>query len=259
MGRWASRSKALLLALLVAGGALACAPDAGMPVAVAGVAPGGDIALSDGRTIRLSGLDWPGRERRRERERLVAGLQAMLTGEAVVLVVRGGADRWGRIAGDLFVLRRGGRAPLWVQGEMVEDGFVRLWPEAAARTCLADLKEREQLARQGGLGLWAALAQRPPQRRLPAQARMPISRRIVYEGVVHSVRRGRVVTFVNFVGPRGSTPSWLIGRRLAADLARSGRDPATFAGKRLILRAEFAAAPRPTLTVTLPEAVDVLE
>lgn len=265
MTRAGLRSKALagLLALsghgLLSGAVLACQAEGAERVRVSAVSAHGDLRLADGRTVRLAGINWPERARARERERLAAAVQAHVLAETAGMVVRGAADRWGRLPVDLFVLSAEGRAPLWVQGELAEDGMALIWPEAASRPCWAALAERETLGRQARAGVWSALARRPLRSRLPVELRVPISGRVVYEGEVFSVRKGRSVTFVNFAGPRASTPSWLIDRKLAGALVSAGRDPATFAGKRLVLRAEYRAQPRLTLTVSSPEAVDVIE
>ena len=252
------RSKALAVLLALAGPAAACEADGAQPVVVQDVTNLGDIRLADGRSVRLAGLHWPERARGRERERLAAAVRAHVLHERVGLVVRASADRWGRLPGDLFI-SRDGKPPLWLQGELAEDGMALAWPEAASRACWRALLERDTLGRLARSGVWSALARRPLHARLPAGQRVPISERVVYEGLVHSVRRGRAVTFVNFVGPRGTTPSWLIDRKLAGELQRAGRDPATFAGKRLVLRANYRAEPRLTLRVSMPEAVDVIE
>ena len=86
-----------------------------------------------------------------------------------------------------------------------------------------------------------------------------MSRRVVFESRVASVRPGRRVTFVNFAGPRDQTPSWMLSARQIRDFQKAGRDPATFVGKRLRLRADMELLPRPRLSVAGAQAVDIVE
>lgn len=242
------------------GSALACRPtDAAAPAEVRSVDARGDILLTDGRIFRLSGVPWPSSNRPKSRERLQAELTVMLVNEAVLVDAASVPDRWGRIAGNAFVLKSGAASPQWVQGQLVEDGLVPPWPEVSARSCWAQLLEREMLARDGNLGVWSGLGRRVLALRLRHDAGTGMSQRVVFEGFVRSVRKGRSVTFVNFSGPRGKTPSWFISRGILADLLRLGRDPATFVGKRIRVRAELRHQTTPRLVVSLAEAVEVLD
>ena len=242
------------LMVLSAGIASACEPAGPLEsVRILGVDFRGDIRLGDGRTIRLAGIAWPSAAAPAARRTLAAHVAAMTVGDDAGVVALGQPDRWGRVSAQVFAGKE------WVQGRLVEDGLALAWPEPAARGCWAELLERDMLARDGGLGVWSALGRRLAGLRLRDAASAGMSHRIVYEGRVRSVRPGRTITFVNFDGPRGKTPTLFIARRLSAEFARMGRDVATFSGKRLRVRAEFATAPALRLTVASPDGVEILD
>lgn len=242
-----------LAAMLAAAAAQACEPPAGATGArLASIDERGDILLTDGRLVRLVGIAWPPAHQPGARARLARAVALLVQDAELVAGADARTDRWGRQAVQLFA------GPEWVQGRLVEDGHVLAWPEAAGRGCWPQLLERDMLARDGGLGVWSALGRRPlgDARNMSEGG---FARRLVFEGVVRSVRPGRSVTFVNFTGPRGVTPSWFVSKRLSADFSRSGRDVATFQGKRLRLRAEYSANPTPRLRVATPDGVEVLD
>ena len=244
---------ALFCAVLAVAPVQACDDLAGAGFArVASVDARGEIRLTDGRVLRLAGIIWPSANRPETRAKLARIVAEMTQVGEVRTRVAAPIDRWGRHAAELIAGKE------WVQGRLVEDGHALAWPEAAVRTCWPKLLERDMLARDGKLGVWSALGRRPSHT-VGWRREDGFPRRVVFEGVVRAVRSGRSVIFVNFVGPRASTPSWFVSKRLSADFSRSGRDVATFQGKRLRLRAEFSATPTPRLSVATPEGVELLD
>lgn len=224
------------------------------PVSVRDIDVRGDILIDDGRILRPVGILWPARHDDGARRRLQKSLLALLAAAPVMAEVAAKSDRWGRHAAQ-FHLLRGRDEPIWIQGKLLEEGAVLGWSDASAR-CRSSVAEYEALGRDGQLGIWSALGQRTRSRALRLARTEGRSVATVYEGVVRSVRRGRSITFVNFEGPRKTTPSWYVSKRLEQQL---GRDLALLAGKRVRLRAELNYQPRMRLYVQGPEGVDILE
>lgn len=233
-----------------------CLPVLSEEVAVVAVDGRGDITLGDGRIIRLAGLLWP--RAGAARARMQAEVSAALLHERVLLGDIGIPDRWNRRAAQVHVVARTGGATHWLQGQLVEDGAVLPWPEAAARGCWAALSERMMLARSGRLGLFSPLGRRA-LRQLGAKTHSALPAVVLYEGRVRSVRKGRSMTFVNFAGRRGATPALFLPAKMIDALRRNGRDAATFAGKRIRIWADVAAGTPPRLSIASVDALEVLE
>jgi hypothetical protein len=233
-----------------------CTPGQQEQVSVASVALNGDLTLADGRIVRLAGVAWP--RSKPARQRVVAEVSAAVLHERVVLKDVAGPDRWRRHAAQVFIAQPSGKDPAWVQGQLIEDGVLEAWPEPAARPCWAALTERLMLARTGQLGLWSALGRRQ-LKRFGAKAHSALPDFVLYEGVVRSVRKGRSMTFVNFVGQRGRTPSLFLPGKMIAALRQHGRDAATFTGKRIRVWATVGPGTPARLSIASADGLEVLE
>ena len=154
---------ALLLALplfCACGPAAAdCPSSGGEAVWVAAVEARAELRLTDGRLIRLVGLDpvqgTPETPDRDDTAR--AALVAMLADRAVTLTPLASArDRWGRWPALVFaadasgVAREGGLA-----AAAIAAGLGRYLPEAPAHACRDALLRAEAVARAAKLGLWS--------------------------------------------------------------------------------------------------------
>lgn len=244
-GRRLGVGLALCLALAVLP-ARACNVSEAEPVAVLRLAGTGDVLLADDRTATLEGINWPARDEPGARAALLAELDLLLAAGPVRALFTGAQDRWQRRPAQLAV--SAGHETIWVQGMLLEYGLTYAWPGEAAPRCWQELLAREANARKAGRGIWAGM-------RNPSH----ISPRLVYEGIVRSVRPGRRVTFVNFDGPRDQAPGWMLTARQVESFRQAGRDPATFVGKRLRLRATVEQGEKRRLTVVAPHMVEVLE
>jgi len=245
----ALRPMALAILLVhgwLATAAAACDLAGAEPVTVLRLAETGDLFLADGRIITLEGIDWPARDEPARRAALVSALEHLFTAGSVRALFSVGVDRWRRQTAQLAVVVAGDTA--WIQGMLLEDGLTFAWSGAAAPRCWPDLLSHEALAREAGRGLWSA----PPS---PSR----ITARVIYEGRVRSVRPGRRMTFVNFDSPGGQSPGWMLTQRQMAAFRQAGRDPATFVGKRLRLRAVAEPGEKRRLTAVAPHMVEVLE
>lgn len=240
-----------------------CTANLAESIAVVALDKDGDIRLQDGRVLRLAGLDWPAQDQAEQRAALRQRWAELVmpggVARRVSARITGEKDRWGRQAAQVFVLGPDTDPPVWLQGGLLSSGLVVAWPEPAMAMCWAAALAAETRARAAGSGLWSGLHQHDGSTLLRAGGDSPMSRRVVFESRVASVRPGRRVTFVNFAGPRDQTPSWMLSARQIRDFQKAGRDPATFVGKRLRLRADMELLPRPRLSVAGAQAVDIVE
>ena len=158
-----------LAALLVAVASIApievaaeptCASPEGEPVWAERVVRGDEIVLTDGRRVRLAGVEAP-------RAPLVGGDRAL--GEAAevdaaaraaladrvegreIALTETGTDRHGRLLGHLYDTERG----QWIEAELVAAGHLRVMPSRAVRDCAAVLLAAERAAITARRGLWA--------------------------------------------------------------------------------------------------------
>ena len=220
----------------------------------------GDLRLVDGRVLRLAGIDWPAADQADQRAALRQGLAHLVAAGDVMAETSGPPDRWGRLAAQVFVRQPQADVPDWVQGAVLGAGLVAAWPESAAVSCWPAALSAEAAGRESRAGIWATYgATGGRSALLRPRGDSPMSRRVVFESVVSSVRPGRRVTFVNFSGPREGAPSLMLSVRQVRELLQAGRDPATFMGKRLRIRAEMDNSARPRLSIVGPQAIDVLE
>lgn len=129
---------------------------------VTSVIDGDTLVLEDGREVRLTGIQapklplgrpnfetWPLAEEARD---AVAGLAL---GKRAVLRFGGARmDRHKRVLAQVFIVREEGGFD-WLQKEMLERGFARVYTFSDNRTCSEELLEAERTAREERRGIWA--------------------------------------------------------------------------------------------------------
>jgi hypothetical protein len=143
---------AALLAIVLACPCLAaCGRPAGRVQAVS-VDERLDIALSDGRIVRLGGLDAPTAERGAPEFAKVAReflSQRLLGGHTDLILLAGGTDRWGRMVADLVVADPPDGSAGSTAAALLTAGYARVRPEFETRGCAAERLAIEEEARQG--------------------------------------------------------------------------------------------------------------
>ena len=118
----------------------ACGRPAGRVEAV-GVDERLDIELSDGRIVRLGGLDTPNAER--GAPEIANGAREFLSDrllgrEADLVQLAGGTDRWGRTVADLVVADPPGGSAGSTAAALLTAGYARVRPEFETRGCAAE-------------------------------------------------------------------------------------------------------------------------
>jgi endonuclease YncB( thermonuclease family) len=225
-----------LLAIVFASPSLAaCGRPAGRVEAV-GVDERLDIELSDGRIVRLGGLDTPNAER--GAPEIANGARAFLSDrllgqEVDLLLMAGGTDRWGRTVADLVSDPPGGSAGS-TAAALLTAGFARVKPEFETRGCAAERLMTEESARQGETGIW-----RDPQFAVIQSSNSAELRRwartfVVVEGMVRRVGFARSRIYVELV-PRDG-PTIVVARKLETALAREGLPVTAMVGQTIRVR-----------------------
>jgi len=217
-----------------------------------------DLALADGRIVRLGGIDAPSRYRgspelaeaaRDKLSDLVAGRPAEL------LLLASGTDRWGRIVADL-ALTTGEAGEFSAATALLQAGYARVRPEFDTRGCASARLETEEEARRAGLGLWRdpafAVAPAADGRRL----RKFDGQFVVVEGRVRRVGFGRSRLYLD-LGPRGGA-TIVVERRLQPILVRSGNPVDALVGQTIRARGALDDRFGPRIDVSDPAMIEIV-
>ena len=156
------------------------APALADSIAAAKILSGEEIVLSDGRTLRLTGIAVPDAKDASEK------LQA-LTQNKTLQLDDPSADRYGRVTAQAYALDDKNNR-VWLQGELLGAGLAFVYPPAGSEARLENMLKLEHAARIAHLGIWAgdAFADLPPEERAgilgnshscPASCNLPRARR----------------------------------------------------------------------------------
>jgi len=248
---------ALPVMVMAAPGFAACGRPGGR-VHPVGVDQRLDIALSDGRTIRLGGLDVPNADRGGPAIANVAHdfLSRRLVGQEADLVALAGApDRWGRTVGDLSLPDSNGGADGSTAAALLAAGLARVRPEFETRGCAVERLTIEDGARRAALGIWVD----PDFAVIPSSDLAELRRRdgrfVVIEGMVRRVGFARSRLYLELVPHDG--PTIVIARKLEPALAREGRPVGALVGETIRARGALDDRFGPRIEVGEPAMIEI--
>lgn len=208
--------------------AASCAPPELGEGHVAEIIDGRSFRMTDGREIRLAGIE-PAGETRADR---ISALAAILADHDVRLRGMNDApDRYGRQTA--FVYLGGAETPVQVQ--LVSEGHALVSPDLDDGDCAAALKAAESEARQAQRGTWAVNAV-IKNAESPDDILAGIGRFTVVEGRVLSVHQSGATTYLNFGRSWTRDFAVTIPRRALATLAQAGLTPKSLENKRIRVR-----------------------
>ena len=225
---------------------------------VASVVDGDTVILDDGRQVRLVGIQapklplgrpgfvkWPPADEAKVR------LEELVLGRRVALRHGGRRmDRHGRVLAHLFT-----DDDTWVQGEILSDGFARVYSFADNRARVADMLARERRARDDGAGIWS----HPYYSVLdPEASAAQLDRFALVEGRVRDVAVVRGRTFLNYGEDWRSDFTVSIAARDWTRFADAGIVPADYLGRRIRVRGWLKSRNGPMIDITHPEQIEVL-
>ena len=217
-----------------------------------------DIALSDGRTVRLGGLDGPTAERgapeiaKGAREFLS---QRLLGGDTDLILLAGGTDRWGRTVADLVVADPPDGSAGSTAAALLTAGYARVRPEFETRGCAAKRLAIEEEARQGELGIWRDPEFVVIQSSNSAELSRRNGRFVVIEGMVRRLGFGRSRIYLELV-PRDG-PTIVVARKLETALAREGRPVDALVGRTIRARGALDDRFGPRIEVADPAMIEI--
>ncbi len=221
-----------------------------------------DIALADGRLVRLGGLDTPEPERgdpetaRAARDFLAARLVGR---EAELDLLANGTDRWERTLADLSAPKAPGDSAASAESTasaLLRAGHARVKPEFETRSCAAARLVIEDGARRAGLGIWRD----PDYAVIPSFETAALRRRdgqfVVIEGRVRRVGFGRSRIYLDLAPYDG--PTIVVARKLEKAFAKAGRPIDALAGQTIRARGVLDERFGPRLDVSEPAMIEVL-
>jgi endonuclease YncB( thermonuclease family) len=241
--------------------AASCGTVAVQPATIEAISDRLEFTLSDGRTIRLVGLDIPDPTRgdTATAEAAHVFVSRWLLGRSVdVAAASSKPDRWGRVVGDLFAPPLGeSAAPISVALALLGAGEARVWPEPEAAACAAERRAAERAARDKRLGLWRD----PYYGLIEATDLDNLQRRdgqfTLVAGTPSRIGEGHSRYFVDFGLHRGFTV--VIPKKRAKDFERAGIAIPALLGARVIVRGALDDRFSPRIAISGPDEIERVE
>lgn len=235
-----------------------CGSPAGM-ARVVGVDQRLEIALEDGRLVRLAGLQTPDPVRGAPETAKAARdfLIARLLGRNVELsLMADGTDRWGRVMVDLSLPGVPDGAPRSIASALLGAGFARVWPEFETRGCSASRLAIEDGARRTGRGMWRDPEYSVIQSSNASELRKRDGQFVVIEGRVRRVGFGRSRLYLD-LAPFGG-PTIVIARKLEPAFERAGRPVGALVGQTIRARGALDDRFGPRIEVGEPAMIEIM-
>jgi endonuclease YncB( thermonuclease family) len=222
-----------------------CNPQLIGTATVRAVADGRTLVLTDGREVRLAGIELPPGDK---------ALAAAVAGRDITLSRLGpGTDRYGRILALINVLGE----PQPVQNTLLAQGRARVSAGVGDTACAADFLAAERAARRAGLGLWADATYLTKQAEKPHEVLAERGKFALVEGTVVSVREAGGTIYVNF-GRRWSEDFTVtVAKRHERSFAAAGLELKKLAGQRVRVRGTVEERGGPWIEAAAPEQIEL--
>jgi len=253
-----TRSMMLALALAASTGAAHAAPCAFESLGdghVAEVIDGKSFRLSDGREIRLAGIE-PALPEAKEDAKAdrAAALTAIIAGKDVTLRGEDDApDRYGRQHAFVFLAP----ADTLVQGLLLSEGAAVASAEITDKTCADALMAAEAEARTAKRGTWAGTSV-IKNAESADDILTGIGRFVLVEGKVLSVRQAGAMTYLNFGRSWTRDFAATISRRNMPALESAGVAVKSLENQRIRVRGWVEGHPGPRIEVIRAGQIEVL-
>ncbi|WP_245516638.1 hypothetical protein [Methylobacterium segetis] len=209
----------------------------------------GEITLASGTRAVLGSLRWP------EEASVAAGAESWLAarlGRPLEVVVRGEADRWGRVRIDAALADEAAD----LAGGLVAEGLAHVDAGEGDVLCRPALLRLEEAARGRGLGVW----RRPVREAKDGPGlRAEAGRFVVAQGRIRNVGERASRTYLDFVrrGEDGLTVT--VSKRTWRRLQEHGFHASGLTGRLVRVRGIVEIWRGPVLDIASAEMIEVLE
>jgi endonuclease YncB( thermonuclease family) len=208
------------------------------------------LLLTDGREIRLAGIERGGTERASGR----AALSAIAGGRGVTLHGDDDTpDRYGRQGAFVFVTG----SEHSVQNELLRRGEALFSADIADKNCAAALTAAEGAARDTKLGIWAETTA-IKNTESPGDILSAIGHFTVVEGRVLSVRQAGAITYLNFGRNWTRDFAATISRRIIPAFEGAGLGPKSLENRRIRVRGVVSSRGGPRIELFRVGQIEVL-
>lgn len=244
---------ACALTMIAGGGPAHAAPCTFQPQGegrVAGVIDARSFRLSDGREIKLAGIEPISRDTAKR----TAALAAVIAGRDVTLAGEDDApDRYGRQTAFVFI--PGEEHP--VQAMLLAQGEALAAADIADKGCASALLAAEAGARAAKKGIWA-----DPSAIKNAESTGDIlagnGRFMLVEGRILSVRQAGATTYLNFGHNWTRDFAVTISRRMLPSLEAAGMAPKSLENRRIRVRGFIGTRTGPRIELLRPGQLELL-
>ena len=214
----------------------------------------GEPVLRSSGPVRLMGLRLPD-----EAPSRTAALTWLRGRQGREVLVQGAParDRWGRLPARLVLAGQAER--LDVAHGLVESGLALVDTASGEGACTPETLALEATARDRGLGLWAEDRYKPVPVGDVTRLRERIGQFTLVEGRIRSVGERRQQTYLNFGTDWATDFTIVLPKRVWTLLQERGLGRAALEGRRIRARGILEERQGPALTISAPEAVEVLD
>ncbi len=268
--QWLLPPVVLLIAAMGPAVAAVCKGEDGGGSVVTSINAGDTLILEDGRAVRLSGVIGPRRAQggpaQEARAKMEAAIAELTVGKKVSLQLGDRKrDRYGRILAQVMVSSAGGGDPAWVQEQLIAAGLARVISFEDNRLCIKDLLAAEDDARRTAKGFWQTglFAVRAAEAE-DVLYRLEQNYEIV-EGQVSNVAEIKGKTYINFGRNwRRDFTAFIPAQSVKLFAAGDGGQGnssvlGALGGKRIRVRGWMKNYNGPSITVTHPEQIEILD
>ncbi len=216
------------------------------------VLDGRTLQLTDGREVRLAGIEAP--------QGAKVALETLVAGRDITLLRLGtDSDRYGRVVALISVTPAKPELEQSVQQALLAQGQARVAANLGDSACAASLLEAERSARTAGLGLWADPYYVIRRAEDPAGVLGVRGRFAVVEGKILSVRESGATIYVNF-GRRWSDDFTVtVQKRNERSFTAAGLELKKLAGQRVRVRGTIEERGGPWIEAARPEQIEIAE
>jgi len=231
-----------------------CRPEILGSATVSAVADGRTVSLSDGREVRLAGIEIPNNSGNAAVAR--AALEKRVAGQEVRLLRMGPeADRYGRLVAG--IMAAAGEKP--VQLELLAQGHALVASSFSNAGCAVAFLSAEKAARVSGAGLWGGSYYAAKKAEDPAEILAVRGQFAVVEGKVLSVRESGGTIYVNF-GRRWSEDFTVTTlKRNERTFEAAGLPLKKLAGQRVRVRGTVEERGGPWIEALHPGQIEIAE
>jgi endonuclease YncB( thermonuclease family) len=233
-----------------------CAPGVLGTAQVRSVLDGRTIQLTDGREVRLAGIEVP----QKYDSAAKAALESLLSGRDIALLRLGAnSDRYGRVVALVSVEPEAVEIGRTAQQALLAKGQARVAANIGDSACTASLLEAERAARKGDLGLWTDPYYVIRHAEDPAGVLGVRGRFAVVEGKILSVRESGATIYVNF-GRRWSDDFTVtVQKRNERSFTAAGLELKKLAGQHVRVRGTIEERGGPWIEAARPEQIEIAE